>query len=298
MNENYKNTYEDLKQNLNEDMSYDDLILSSKIVERPNKENNANKPYSFPKYVEKLDHFKNLFKITSNYNTMTADIYTIAGSNSNTIVNSTMVDNIEASSNNPVTNNTLTNNLVNDNTVDDTSTNNLNNNTVDDTSTNSLNNNLTNHIVNDSVNNKIDWKFKIFPDKILDDKRTTCMIKNIPNKYTVTNLIEFINETHFSKYDFLYLRMDFKNNCNVGYAFINFIDQNSLLEFYNRINGKRWKNVGSLKIAELTYASIQGLENLINKFKRSSVMMEEERFRPKVFYVNGEKKGYERKDIL
>lgn len=61
------------------------------------------------------------------------------------------------------------------------------------------------------------------------DQRTTCMIRNIPNKYTQTMLIEWLNETHKGKYDFLYLRMDFRNRCNVGYAFINFIDYRYVL---------------------------------------------------------------------
>lgn len=37
-------------------------------------------------------------------------------------------------------------------------------------------------------------------------------------------LIDFLNETHMQMYDFVYLRMDFKNRCNVGYAFINFVE--------------------------------------------------------------------------
>lgn len=136
--------------------------------------------------------------------------------------------------------------------------------------------------------------YKIIVERVEEDSRTTCMIKNIPNKYTSKMLLDFINETHFGEYDFFYLRIDFKNRCNVGYAFINFLNRDALLRFHKRINGKKWPAFISGKIAELTYASIQGIKKLKQKFKKSAVMQEDEEFRPKLFYTEGPNKGIEK----
>lgn len=69
-------------------------------------------------------------------------------------------------------------------------------------------------------------------NNINNDKRTTLMIKNIPNKYTKDMLLNLIDVNFKNKYDFFYLPMDFNNKCNVGYAFINFIDKNSIKQFF------------------------------------------------------------------
>ncbi|KAI3631626.1 hypothetical protein MIR68_010099 [Amoeboaphelidium protococcarum] len=116
-----------------------------------------------------------------------------------------------------------------------------------------------------------------------EDSRTTFMIKNIPNKYTQSMLIDFLNESLRGKFDFLYLRMDFKNQCNVGYCFINFIDARDVVQLALRICGKKWPCFNSDKVATLTYANIQGQDALIQKFRNSAVMNEKESFRPKLF---------------
>ncbi len=67
------------------------------------------------------------------------------------------------------------------------------------------------------------------------------MIRNIPNKYTQQMLLDFLNESHRGSFDFLYLRMDFKNRCNVGYAFINLAQPMSVLSLADRLLGKKWQ---------------------------------------------------------
>ncbi|KAI5148245.1 hypothetical protein ENBRE01_0205 [Enteropsectra breve] len=141
---------------------------------------------------------------------------------------------------------------------------------------------------------KNDFKINLL---VHSDRRTTCMIKNIPNKYTSEMLLAFINKTHYGAFDFIYLRMDFRNRCNVGYAFINFTRPEYVRSFYTVINGMRWKNFCSEKIAELAYASIQGIEQLKRKFRNSIVMCEERGFRPKMFYTEGERKGQEKEEF-
>lgn len=140
--------------------------------------------------------------------------------------------------------------------------------------------------------------YTIEPSLIADINKCTIMLKNIPNKYTSSMLIDLLNEEHYGCYDFLYLRMDFLNECNVGYAFINFVDVAAVHTFYCKVHGKGWKKYSSNKIAEVTYASIQGVDALYRKFKNSPILNEQENFRPKMFYKEGPFKGIEKKEFV
>ncbi|KAG1716633.1 hypothetical protein ID866_511 [Astraeus odoratus] len=124
------------------------------------------------------------------------------------------------------------------------------------------------------------------------DTRTTVMIKNIPNKMTDRELIDFINNVCPRRIDFLYLRMDFQNGCNVGYAFVNFINVEDLLRFAKAKLNERWNMYSSEKVLQMSYANYQGKEALVEKFKNSCIMDEREEWRPKIFFSEpGPKQG-------
>ncbi|XP_021722989.1 protein MEI2-like 4 isoform X1 [Chenopodium quinoa] len=124
-----------------------------------------------------------------------------------------------------------------------------------------------------------------------EDNRTTLMIKNIPNKYTSKMLMAAIDERHRGTYDFIYLPIDFKNKCNVGYAFINMIDPSHIISCYETLNGKKWEKFNSEKVASLAYARIQGKAALVAHFQNSSLMNEDKRCRPILFHSDGTNAG-------
>jgi len=120
--------------------------------------------------------------------------------------------------------------------------------------------------------------FSISLDDILASKdlRTSVMIKNIPNKYSQHLLLEAIDKDFHGKYDFFYLPIDFKNKCNVGYAFLNFLSPLGIIQFHALFSERKWELFNSSKVCEVTYGRIQGRSALIRHFQASSVMSHED----------------------
>lgn len=113
------------------------------------------------------------------------------------------------------------------------------------------------------------------------DSRTTIMIKNIPNKYTQKMLLERLDQKHAGRYDFFYLPIDLKNNCNVGYAFINMGDPFFVVQLFNDLAGQMWERFNSEKICELTYGRIQGKQALVDNFQAA---VDVRKVKPAVFH--------------
>ena len=77
------------------------------------------------------------------------------------------------------------------------------------------------------------------------DPRTTLMIRNIPNRWLrfprVTTsfsqevLLRIVNGYIPNRFDFFYLPIDFRTQCNLGYCYINVVDVNTVEELYKSV---------------------------------------------------------------
>ncbi len=100
----------------------------------------------------------------------------------------------------------------------------------------------------------------------LEDRRTTLMIKNIPNKFKRDLLLKIINENFKGAYDLFILPTDANGYKNFGYSFINFTSSYYIPYFYYLFDHKKWSSTNSQKICEITYSKIQGRNNLLSHY--------------------------------
>jgi len=123
---------------------------------------------------------------------------------------------------------------------------------------------------------------------------TTVMFRNIPNKYTREMLVKQLEQELKGHFDFVYLPIDFKNQCNVGYAFINFRSVEACDIFMKNFNGvevrKCLPGLNSRKVTEVTPARVQGFEDNVQRLRNSPVMRElahHPEWMPLIFDANG-----------
>lgn len=114
---------------------------------------------------------------------------------------------------------------------------------------------------------------------------TTVMLRNIPNKYSQSLLLDAVNLKGFSTlYDFFYLPVDFRNGCNMGYAFINFIWHDIASDFIAVFRGFRLPALRSTKVCDVSWARIQGLQANVDHYRNNPINnLADPFFRPLIF---------------
>jgi hypothetical protein len=112
------------------------------------------------------------------------------------------------------------------------------------------------------------------PELARPGEKTTVMLRNIPNNYTRTLLLELL-DAHGAKphYNMVYLPIDFSSSAGFGYAFVNFVCQERAEDFMRQVQGFRNWSVSSEKVLEATWSSAhQGIESHIARYRNSPVM--------------------------
>lgn len=128
---------------------------------------------------------------------------------------------------------------------------------------------------------------------------TTVMLRNIPNKYTREMLINQLSIDFGGEFDFMYLPIDFKNRCNVGYGFLNFRTPEAcsrfVASFHNVDVRKCLPGLNSKKVVEVTPARVQGLVENVRRLRNSPVMnqlKDHPEWMPLLFGDNGEEEPF------
>lgn len=104
--------------------------------------------------------------------------------------------------------------------------------------------------------------------KIGKDKRTTIMIKNIPNELNHNNLLEELEIVQFVNY--FYIPYNDDNTKILGFAFLNVKSYKYIIDILDKI--AKYENIrakGQNKHCEICYANIQGIRALIKTFGKS-----------------------------
>jgi len=117
-----------------------------------------------------------------------------------------------------------------------------------------------------------------------ESQELTFMVRNIPNLYTPTMLLEEFAE--WRQYiDFYYMPIDFKNGGNLGYAFVNFHNVAAAKAFQEKYDGVSLRLFPEFnKVLAVSIARVQGRHANTERFRNSSVMgVLQESFRPMVF---------------
>jgi hypothetical protein len=95
------------------------------------------------------------------------------------------------------------------------------------------------------------------------------MLRNIPNKCTRSGLLASLEAGGIAvaAVDFVYLPVDFKHKCNLGYAFLNCTSAAATRALHDAFHGRPWPEFRSRKVCAVTYARLQGRTALAAHFR-------------------------------
>jgi len=155
----------------------------------------------------------------------------------------------------------------------------------------SANGNQSSH-VREKLDSKDLTKFDIVPEKIKNgqDKRTTVMIRNIPKSCSREAFVEALRQCGIDNYDFFYMPFDKRRDIHCGFAFVDFKWPQAVLQLHDCLRKPQLcrqvlSNGGQGQPLALSYARLQGQEQLMKHFSLSAVMYDNDARKRPIFLV-------------
>eukprot|EP00747_Dinoflagellata_sp_TGD_P067579 gnl/TRDRNA2_/TRDRNA2_155340_c1_seq1.p1 gnl/TRDRNA2_/TRDRNA2_155340_c1~~gnl/TRDRNA2_/TRDRNA2_155340_c1_seq1.p1 ORF type:complete len:348 (+),score=64.39 gnl/TRDRNA2_/TRDRNA2_155340_c1_seq1:1-1044(+) len=92
------------------------------------------------------------------------------------------------------------------------------------------------------------------------ETRTTCMLRNIPSRYTEQMLVRtFMEEAPGVQMNYINVPVNAPSGRNKGYAFVSFNEPADVARFYEAFHGRGWSKFKSEKICQVVFAKVQDL---------------------------------------
>ena len=111
----------------------------------------------------------------------------------------------------------------------------------------------------------------IFPEKIIrnEDKRTSLIIKGIPNDLSKKDLRKIIEI--YGNLNYLYITKDPNKEKNTSMAFVNVINYKSIVQLYMNLRNYKIKRHGEIYNIKIIYLNIKRKEKLKEYVKKINV---------------------------
>jgi hypothetical protein len=95
-----------------------------------------------------------------------------------------------------------------------------------------------------------------------ESEKTTLRLVNLPKSFGRSQLVELLQSKGLLDFDFVYLPVDFKQQGCFGYGFVNFTSGAAAIEAQAQL----------CELYDASFATAQGLESHIERFRNSPVM--------------------------
>lgn len=107
-----------------------------------------------------------------------------------------------------------------------------------------------------------------------DGKRTTVMLRNLPNNYSRGMVIAMLRKEGFDGlFNFFYLPIDFRTGACLGYAFVNLVAPEHVAKFWQTFDGYFNWDIPSKKRCSVTWSGPhQGYLAHVERYRNSPVM--------------------------